>query len=139
MALLDVRTGIMVERVLVVDDDRTVRSIVTRILSKLGVTYVHPVEDGATALREMGTEMFDVVICDIEMEPMSGIDVLKAVRESTYPAIRDLPFLLLTSHTESDYVVAAKSLGCDDFVLKPVSPEKLRERIVRVLSKRKGF
>lgn len=150
-------------RVLVVDDHQFVRHIVTQILTSAEIRDVVHASSGSDAIRIMetgGTDdtsalaerllherpdiasdlqitktSFDCVVSDFSMEPVNGLDLLKMVRDGTLGQRRDLPFILLTGHSE-DYVIAtALELDVSAFVVKPVSREKLLSRLARVIAR----
>jgi two-component system chemotaxis response regulator CheY len=120
-------------RVLIVEDNGFVRSLVAKVLYNIGVRDVAQATDGSTGLEQLATFKPDVVICDIAMVPMGGLDFLKAVRAGV---AADIPVIFLTSHTESEIVMQAKALGADSFLAKPVSTGKLKDRLDRVLSRK---
>jgi two-component system chemotaxis response regulator CheY len=119
--------------VLVVDDDAATRALVTRMLLNMGVKFVQQAANGPEALALIRSQRPHLVICDVEMEPMSGIEVLKALRKSPQSNERTLPFIVLTRHSDPEIVSAARHEGCNAFLLKPVSPDKLRERMTKAL------
>jgi len=118
-------------RVLVVDDDEAVRSLLTRYLSLDGYD-VEESADGASALAAIANEMPDLVLLDLSLPKQDGLDVLDRVRRTT-----DVPVILLTARGgEADRVMGLK-LGADDYVVKPFSPAELSARISTVLRRSK--
>lgn len=120
-------------RVLIVEDNGFVRSLVAKLLYNIGVRDIAQATDGGTGLEQLSQSKPDVVICDIAMTPMGGLDFLKAARAGVGA---DIPVIFLTSHTEPEIVMQAKELGADSFLAKPVSTGKLKERLDRVLSRK---
>lgn len=120
-------------RVLVVEDNAFVRSLVAKVLYNIGVRDIAQATDGSTGLDQLSIFKPDVVICDVEMTPMGGMDFLKAARAGI--AV-DTPVIFLTSHSESEIVMQAKVLGADSFLVKPISTGKLKDRLDRVLSRK---
>lgn len=120
-------------KVLVVVDDARMRTTVTTILAALGVAEIAEAEDGAGGFEELRGFPADIVICDWNMEPMSGIEFLRAVRtkkDSPDPAV---PFLMLTSSNELNRVLEARDTGAAGYLVKPVTPAALSERIASII------
>ena len=113
--------------VLVVDDDRTIRHLLTRFLS-LEDYRVVPAADAAEAMAALRDENPDLVVLDVMLGEDDGLDVLEQIRQTM-----DIPVILLTGKTsESDRVMGLK-LGADDYVIKPFSPAEVEARIASVL------
>ncbi|WP_407523100.1 response regulator [Methylobacterium oryzisoli] len=120
------------KRLLVADDQIIVRQIVSAIGEKLGFGTIDTAQDGDEALLMMRKQAYDVVIADWNMQPMTGFELLRIVR-----ADKDLAatkFLIMTARTDKDAVVAAKSAGVDGYMLKPFSPQALRDKILATAS-----
>lgn len=120
-------------RVLVVEDNAFVRSLVAKVLYNIGIRDVTQAADGSAGLDQLAASRPDVVICDIAMTPMGGLDFLKAARAGDGA---DVPVIFLTSHTEPEIVMQAKELGADSFLVKPISTGKLKDRLDHVLSRK---
>src|SRR4051812_6626985 len=116
-----------VARVLVVDDDVTVREVVVSYLRAGGHTVVEAA-DGAEALREMRTGPADLVVLDLMMPGIDGLEVCRRLR-----AVGDVPIIMLTAlGAEVDRVVGLEA-GADDYVTKPFSPRELVLRVDALL------
>ena len=114
-------------RVLVVDDDVTVREVVVSYLRAAGHTVVEAA-DGADALRAMRSEPADLVVLDLMMPGIDGLEVCRRLRATT-----DVPIIMLTAlGAEVDRVVGLES-GADDYVTKPFSPRELVLRVEALL------
>jgi DNA-binding response OmpR family regulator len=112
-----------------VDDDPTVREVVLSYL-KAERYEVAEAADGETALRVIGTERPDVLVLDVMLPGLNGVDVLRRVRAGSAAS---LPVIMLTAlGSESDRVVGLE-LGADDYVTKPFSPRELVLRIASIL------
>ena len=114
-------------RVLVVDDEPTVREVVVGYLRRDGheVTEAH---DGPTALTLIERERFDLVVLDMMLPGVNGLDILRRIR-----AAGDMPVIMLTARAEESDRVAGLELGADDYVVKPFSPRELAARVNGVL------
>jgi DNA-binding response OmpR family regulator len=114
----------MAIRVLVVDDEEDfLKALVTRL--ELRGMDVRGVTSGDEALETLAERSFDVVVLDIKMPGLDGIDVLRAIRrEHTGTAV-----LVLTGHASQELSEEGRSLGAFDYLIKPVKLEKILERI----------
>lgn len=104
-------------RLLVVDDNEANRDMLSRRLSRRG-HRVTAAEDGQRALELLGQEEFDVVLLDIMMPGIDGLEVLERLRRDRAPS--DLPVIMVTAKTESEDIVKALKLGANDYVTKPL-------------------
>lgn len=114
-------------RVLVVDDSTAVGSVVEKILRSCGFDQIEVLRDGKAALDRVKDSAFEIIICDWEMEPMSGVDVLTEVRRD--PKSKNTPFILMSAKKEPRWIVAAKKAGADCMISKPFDAEMLKTKI----------
>jgi adenylate cyclase len=113
-------------RVLIVDDVEANREVLARRLARHGYVTV-PAEDGQTALDLIAVEPpFDLVLLDVMMPGMSGLEVLERVRRTHSPA--QLPIIMATAKDEAEDVVRALALGANDYVTKPLDFQVLLAR-----------
>ncbi|HEV3295042.1 MAG TPA: response regulator [Streptosporangiaceae bacterium] len=119
--------------VLVVDDDPDVCDLVRYKLEQSGFD-VRRASDGDQALREVAAEVPDLVLLDIMMPGMSGLEVLEHWRANG--ATEKLPVIMLTAKAQENDVERGFELGADDYVIKPFSPRELARRVTAVLSRR---
>jgi YesN/AraC family two-component response regulator len=126
--------GVLADRrILLVDDQRFVRTIVNGILKQLGCTDVTMAEDGSAAIAKLAEEDFDAVICDIKMRPMNGLQLVKSIRSGLTGATYDLPIVMLTGHPEERFVKAAMELHVNAFCIKPVTSDSLGKKLIRAI------
>lgn len=113
--------------VLVVEDDVEVAQIVDVTLRAIGVERITHAENGKLALDEVQQNQgdYDLIISDWEMPVMSGIEFLKEVRALD----SSLPFLMLTARLKMDSIVSAKEADVTAYIVKPFSPEGLRQKL----------
>ncbi|MCH8189173.1 MAG: response regulator [Proteobacteria bacterium] len=119
-------------RVLVVDDQRTMREIIRRLLGQIGVRDVDDAEDGEQALEKLHNptaEKPDIVICDLHMDKMDGMDFCNHVRRDKNDAIRGLPIIILTGEQDTFVHDVTKQVGATTVLVKPVSAEDLKTQI----------
>jgi two-component system chemotaxis response regulator CheY len=112
-------------KVLLVDDSGTMRTIQKRCLNKLGIEDIVEAEDGRAALKLYGKHRFDVVLSDWNMPVMDGLTLLKEIRKLN----SEIPFIMITTEAERARVVAAIQAGCSDYLVKPFTPDGLKEKL----------
>ena len=117
--------------VLIVDDSATVRKFVSVSLSMQGFTVVTAC-DGMDALEKLSKGKFSLVITDLNMPTMDGLEFIKALRENH--ELRDLPVIILTSLTDQATKEEGAKLGVDSYVVKPFSLEKIQYEVSKYLS-----
>jgi len=115
--------------VLVVDDEPTIGDVVTRYLQRAGYTTRLAV-DGATAVTAAATERPDLVVLDLMLPGIDGLEVMRRIREQDQ---RRMPIILLTAKGEENDRIIGLRLGADDYVVKPFSPAELVARVDAVL------
>jgi two-component system chemotaxis response regulator CheY len=118
-------------KILIVEDLLTTRLFLRRTLKKLGYTNVVLSPDGEAALEELGRSSFDLIISDWHMPKMDGLDFFKALSKN--PKWNDIPFLLITAEKEREKVIEAVQAGIKQYLVKPVEPEKLSNKIKQVV------
>jgi two-component system chemotaxis response regulator CheY len=120
----------MTLRILTVDDSRTILAMLHHTLSTAGFEVLQA-EDGKQGLDVLKSESVDVVITDINMPVMDGIEFIKNVRASGQ--YQSLPILILTTETSQDKRDQGKAAGGTGWIVKPFDPEKLISVIHRVV------
>lgn len=118
-------------QVLVVDDDPHIRQLLVFALEKAGLT-AREAEDGEAALAEVGRQAPDLVVLDINMPKLDGLEVCRRLR-----AMGDLPILFLSSRDDEIDRVLGIELGGDDYVTKPFSPREVTARVQAILRRTK--
>lgn len=114
-------------RVLVVDDFATMIRIVRNLLGHLGFQDVDDASDGHAALQKLRQRKYDLVICDWNMEPMTGYDLLQQVRADRN--LSAMPFIMITAESKTDNVIAAKRAGVSNYIVKPFNAATLKAKI----------
>ncbi len=122
------------QRVLVVDDEAGPRALVASVLQDLGIGHVDTAADGQEALERFQADgtAYDLIICDWMMPRLSGLDLLKQVRESR----SDLPFLMVTALATLEAVKKALAHQVSGYIAKPFTPDQLEEKIFLVLAQK---
>ncbi|MET9389347.1 response regulator [Streptomyces sp. NPDC006624] len=119
-------------RVLIADDDADIRDLVAFKLAQSG-HRVTAVEDGMTALRLVREHQPDLVLLDIRMPGLSGLDVCRELRAA--PETAALPVILITARSQEGDVELGFAAGADDYIVKPFSPRELSSRVTAVLTR----
>jgi two-component system alkaline phosphatase synthesis response regulator PhoP len=120
--------------ILVVEDDEAIQELLAYNLSKERFR-VTSVASGEDALRKVRTETFNLVVLDLMLPGMDGLDVCRSIRK--HPATESLPIMMVTAKGEESDIVAGLELGADDYMVKPFSPNVLVARIKALLRRRK--
>src|SRR5271156_7003859 len=118
--------------VLLVDDSTSMVAIMRKLLGQIGFADVDDANDGAQALTKLRSKRYGLIISDWNMQPMTGIDLLREVRSD--PGLKRLPFILMTGQIKTENVIAAKKAGVDNYIVKPFSANTLKEKIDAVLA-----
>ena len=116
--------------------------MILSILRGLGVKAVYEAAGAGTALEMLSANEIDVIVSDIEMEPVNGLDFLRHLRAGTRPAgvvpprapPSQTPVIFLTAHAKAKLVEQARAAGVSAFLTKPIRPALLRDRIMSAAS-----
>ena len=122
----------MTSTVVVADDDADIRDLVRFKLEQSGL-FVVAVGDGAAALEACEEHGPDLVILDVMMPGMSGLDVCRSLRDSD--ELSAVPVILLTARAQESDIAQGFEAGADDYVVKPFSPRELSSRVQAVLQR----
>jgi two-component system, chemotaxis family, chemotaxis protein CheY len=116
--------------ILIVDDYKTMLRIIRNLLKQLGFDNVDEASDGATALQRLREKDFGLVISDWNMEPMTGLQLLKEVRSDA--KLAHIPFVMVTAESKTENVIAAKEAGVTNYIVKPFNAETLKQKLTAV-------
>lgn len=120
-------------KVLVVDDQNSVRQMTRITLEQIGVRHIHEAENGVRAIDTASTQPLDLIISDYNMPEMDGMQLLQAVRG--HPAARRIPFILVTGRGDRELVVKAAQAGANNYVVKPFTADILKTKIEQVIGR----
>lgn len=120
----------MSKKILVVDDDEMNLKMAEFIL-KQGGYEVHEAQSGMEALLFLKDEPVDLILLDVEMPIMSGIQTMEVLKSNE--ELKNIRVIMLTASADSATVVEAGKLGADDYVIKPFMPKDLLDRVYKVL------
>ena len=118
---------------LIVDDSSVMRKIVERSLRQAGITLARVFEagNGAEALSVLVENRVDLILCDINMPVMDGLEFVKQL--SGVPNAKDVPVVMITTEGSEAHVVQALSCGARGYIRKPFTPEQVKEQVIPVL------
>jgi two-component system chemotaxis response regulator CheY len=120
-------------KVLVVDDFATMRKIIKNVLKQINIENVLEAENGKHALAVLKNDTVDLIISDWIMPEMTGIEFLKACKADE--TIKKIPFIMVTAEAQKDNIMEAIKSGVDNYIVKPFTPDKLREAIDKAKAK----
>lgn len=126
-------------RVLVVDDNDHMRRLLRGILESLGIKQVRDVENGMIALNDSRLNLPDIIITDMMMAPIDGLEFSRMLRDDpTHPATR-VPVMMITGFAEKQHVEAARDAGVSEFLAKPVTVDGVAARLRSVIENPRPF
>lgn len=120
-------------RALIVDDSSVMRKIVERSLRQAGIdlAQVREAANGAEALAILGEESVDLILCDINMPVMDGLEFVRQLQ--AMDAAKRAPVVMITTEGSESHVVQALSLGARGYIRKPFTPDQVKEHVIPVL------
>ena len=116
--------------VLVVDDAATMRRIVRSLLRELGIKNVREAEDGEMAFEDLKRQKADLVVSDWAMPKMTGIELLRAIRQDD--ALKDTPVLMVTAESKKENIMEAVQAGVNNYIVKPFNSKTLEEKLNKI-------
>lgn len=119
---------------LIVDDSSVMRKIVERSLRQAGVEFASVLEagNGQEALALLQTNAVDLILSDINMPVMNGLQFVEALQN--LPTARDIPVVLITTEASESSVMKALSFGARGYIRKPFTPDEVKEHVLPVLA-----
>jgi CheY-like chemotaxis protein len=123
---------------LVVDDNENMRSLLCRLLQRVGITSLE-FSDGSAALAAVPSVKPDFIVTDLTMAPMDGLTFASKLRESAEDQIRLIPIIMVTGHTERRQIEAARDHGVNEILAKPVTAAALVQRIEEIIQRPRPF
>lgn len=118
-------------RVLVVDDMASMRRLVCALLGSIGYTNISEAENGNTALVFLRREHYDCVVSDWNMPGLTGIDLLRTMRND--PKLKDIPVLLVTAEASRENVLCAAQSGASGYIVKPFNSATLEAKMTAIM------
>jgi len=120
-------------KILLVDDSQHMRTMITEILRAVGVRHILQANDGSEALTVMRQQTVDIVIADLAMSPVDGIDFVRLLRNSPDSPNTLCPVIMMSGHSTERRVGEARDAGVNTFIAKPITARGVLERIAEVV------
>lgn len=120
-------------KILVVDDDQVMRMFVVSSLNRLGAKQVAEASDGQQGLRLVGNFAPNVVLTDLHMHPMNGLDFIKQIRAHPVIELRKIPILVMSADSSTDIFNDSLQLGIAGYIIKPPVISVLKVKLERAL------
>lgn len=121
-------------KILIVDDQDAILRIIKGLLAELGYNDIRTASNGQKACVILKQEKIEMIISDWNMPQMTGIELLKFIRQDT--PLANIPFIMVTAEAEKDNIVEAIQAGVDQYVVKPFSADDLKKKMDLALKKR---
>lgn len=121
---------------LVIDDNRFIRQLLTEILRSFGANTIRESDCSEDALRQMDRKVPDLIFCDWMMGPVSGLKFLQSIRSAGGP--QRVPVIMISGHATNEHVSAALGEGADSYIVKPFKPATLMAHLIQVISATKN-
>ena len=123
----------MISRILIIEDEATIRRVLTKILSEENQYYhIFEAQDGLMGAEMLKNEDFDLVLCDIKMPKMDGVEVLEAVKKVK----PEIPFIMISGHGDLETAIQTMRLGAFDYISKPPDLNRLLNTVRNALDKK---
>lgn len=117
---------------MIVDDRPSIRRILRALLTHIGFHRVEEAEDGASAIERMRERKIDLVIAELDMTPVSGLELLKTIR--AHALFKDTPVVVTTADATSPQILAARDAGANGYIIKPFNAASLQQKIEAALT-----
>jgi two-component system chemotaxis response regulator CheY len=117
--------------ILIVDDYKTMLRIIRNLLRQLEFQNIDEASDGGAALQRLFQKEYELIISDWNMEPMTGLQLLREVRRND--RLKHIPFIMVTAESKTENVIAAKQAGVSNYIVKPFNAETLKTKLQSVL------
>ena len=126
-------------KILLIEDNQHMRSIVTAILKGSGIRNIREARDGAEGLDQLRQYPADIALVDFNMDPIDGVEFTRMLRNAPDSSNPYLPIVMVTGHSERSRVVQARDSGVNEFVVKPLTARALLSRLDSVIMRPRPF
>ena len=126
-------------KVLIVEDKAHMRALLRALLNALGVVEIFEATHGENALDVLRVKRCDLILSDMSMEPMDGLEFTRRVRNDEHSPNPFVPIIMITGHTEKYRVEAARDAGVTEFLAKPITAHNLFARIAEIVERPRAF
>jgi two-component system, chemotaxis family, chemotaxis protein CheY len=118
---------ILNQNILVIDDHTTMVRIIVKLMQEVGFKKIDTATDGGEALEMITEKDYSLIVSDWNMEPMTGLELLKKVRASD--RTKDIPFIMCTAESKPKNVLAAKEAGVTNYIVKPFTAVTMKNKL----------
>jgi len=126
-------------KALIVEDNAHMRSLLRALLNAIGIKDIAEATHGGTALEILRERKCDLVLTDLAMKPVDGLEFTRQVRNSERSLNPFVPIIMITGHTEKHRVEAARDAGVTEFLAKPITAANLFARIAEIVERPRAF
>lgn len=126
-------------RVLIVEDNGHMRTLLRELLVSAGIREVSEAANGQAALKVLAQRKCDLILSDMAMAPMDGLEFTRRIRTDSASPNPFVPIIMVTGHTEIERVREARDAGVTEFLAKPVTPKNLYARIAEIVERPRAF
>jgi two-component system chemotaxis response regulator CheY len=126
-------------KILLVDDNHHMRVLLIQLLRAVGINKVYEAGDGAEGLQMMRSHSVDIVMTDLAMEPLDGIDFVRLLRNSSDSPNQMIPVIMVTGHLTLRRIQEARDAGVNEFVAKPITARNILERLQLIIDHPRPF
>jgi CheY-like chemotaxis protein len=126
-------------KILIVEDNQHMRSLLRSLLNSVGIREIVEASNGATALNALREKKCDLVLSDLAMKPMDGLEFSRKVRTGDHSPNPFVPIIMITGHTGRHVVEAARDAGVTEFLAKPITAHSLFSRIAEIVERPRAF
>lgn len=131
--------GVEQLKVLVVEDKQHMRSLLRALLNVLGIHEIFEAPNGAAALDVLRAKRCDLILSDMSMDGMDGLEFTRQVRGLNRKLNPTVPIIMISGHSERNKVEAARDAGVSEFLVKPITLQNLQTRITEILERPRRF
>lgn len=125
--------------VLIVDDNSHMRSLIKELLKSIGINDIREAGDPVDAFELLRTAQVDILLVDLSMPMIDGVEFVKMIRTGDDSPNPFLPIIMVTGHSERSKVEAARDAGVNEFLVKPINARSLLQRLQNVVDKPRPF
>ena len=126
-------------RVLIVEDNQHMRSLLRMLLNSVSIREIFDASNGVTGLEVLRERKCDLVLADLAMKPMDGLELTREIRRAERGINPFMPVIMITGHTEKYRVEAARDAGVTEFLAKPITAQSLYARIAEIVERPRAF
>lgn len=121
----------MAKKILIVEDSATMRSLIASTIEEMGGFELVQASSGFEALKALPSQHFDMLITDLNMPDINGLEIIKFVKE--HPTYKNIPLVVVTTQVGEEDRKKGLALGASDYVTKPFEPDDLKKVVRRIL------